>query len=176
MSTHHAQDGNDRRALAPYLERGADGEAAFLDPAYFRGIRSKRVLAYLIDVAVVLALVGLWWLFGLALAFLTLFLAWPVVVAGAALLPIAYHTYLLGSAGNATLGMRVLDIRLAAWNGREPGYLQALIQTVLFYLTLTPPFVLVLLVALFNDRGRCLHDMLSGSLVVNAPTALRTGP
>jgi uncharacterized RDD family membrane protein YckC len=44
--------------------------------------------------------------------------------------------------------------------------LQALIQTVLFYITVGATCSLVLLLVLFNRHKRTLHDMLSGTVVV----------
>jgi uncharacterized RDD family membrane protein YckC len=147
------------------------GEEEFVDPftseGLFDGIRSKRVLAYLIDVAIiVLALVALWTV-GVFAVVLTLGLAKPLLVLATALLPLAYHTWTIGGPRHATFGMRALDLKVVCWNGNSPDYLQACVQTVVFYLSLSLTSVLILLVALFNGRGRCLHDYLSGCLVIN---------
>lgn len=170
MSSRDAEGGAyRRRTVEPYVRHADDGTNQ--DPlrarVYYQGIRLKRVLAYLIDVLIVLALAGGWWVIGFVLSFITFFLFWPLVVTGAALLPIAYHTYCIGSERHATLGMRALGIRVAVWNGRNPSYLQAFIQTVLFYASVSGPQILILLVSFFNDRGRCLHDILCGTVVVN---------
>ncbi|MBV8535599.1 MAG: hypothetical protein JO128_08410, partial [Alphaproteobacteria bacterium] len=47
-----------------------------------------------------------------------------------------------------------------------PVLLQALVQTVLFYVTVTMLTPLVLLVAVFNRRKRTLHDILAGTLTL----------
>lgn len=170
MNNNNAEnDAYRRRTVEAYVDADErfGGSTALDDRVYYEGIRLKRVLAYLIDVLIVLVLAGLWWLIGLAVSFLTLFVFWPLVVAGAALLPLAYHTCYIGGERHATLGMRALGIRVAAWNGHDPSYLQAFIQTVLFYLSVSGPQILVLLVSFFNDRGRCLHDILCGTVVVN---------
>ena len=100
-----------------------------------------------------------------------MFTGWPLVLLGAVVLPIAYHTYFIGSAGNATLGMRALGLRVAVWHGGNPGWAQALLQTLLFYATVPTTHGLVLLVAFFNERGRCLHDILCGTVVVDVTEA-----
>ena len=46
-------------------------------------------------------------------------------------------------------------------------YLQAFIVTALFYMVASLTMGLVLLVALFSKRGRCLHDMMTGVFIVN---------
>ena len=136
-------------------------------PEYYNEIRRKRVFAYLVDICVIVLLNVLWWLPGALFSVISLFTMTPFFVAGSVLLPFIYHTYFIGSDGNATLGMRWMGVRVAAWNGRNPGYLQALVQTTLFYATVPTTQGLVLLVSLFNDRGRCLHDILCGTVVVN---------
>lgn len=154
-----------QHAAAP--DPGGPADQPLQAAVYYEGIRLKRVLAYLIDVGIVVALGLAWWLAGFLFSLITLFAAWPLVVLGAALLPVAYHTWFIGGARSATPGMRALGIRVAVWNGRKPTYMQALIQTVLFYVTLSPSMGLVLLVSLLNERGRCLHDLLCGTVVVN---------
>jgi len=70
-----------------------------------------------------------------------------------------------GSVGVATLKVdRFVEQRA----GDEPGYLQACVLSVLFYLSVTFTSGLVLLVPLFSDRGRCLHDIVTGVFVINA--------
>ena len=104
---------------------------------------------------------------GSILSVFTLFALWPLVGLGAVLLPLAYHGFFIGSPGNATPGMRVMGVRVLAWNGNEVSYPQAIAQTLLFYATVPLTHGLVLLVSLFNERGRCLHDLLCGTVVVN---------
>ncbi len=158
-----------RRAVEPVFD-ATDGAAEtdhFAAPEYFEGLRLKRVLAFLIDFCILVALALVWWPLGTFVSVFTLGAAWPLVGLGAILMPIVYHTYLIGAERNATLGMRALGIRVIVWNGRKPTHAQALMQTLLFYATVPITNGLVLLVSLFNDRGRCLHDILCGTVVVN---------
>lgn len=136
-------------------------------PALFEGTRSRRVLAYLTDVVIVVCLTGLLWLAGSVFIVLTFGALIPLIALCATLLPIAYHTFFIGGPKNATLGMQMMDLRVVAWNGNRPSYLQAAIQTALFYLTVPTTSGLILLVSLFNDRGRCVHEMLCGTLTIN---------
>jgi uncharacterized RDD family membrane protein YckC len=62
--------------------------------------------------------------------------------------------------------MRIFDVELRSVTGERPRFLQALIQTVLFYITVGATCSLVLLLVLFNQHKRTLHDMLSGTVVV----------
>jgi uncharacterized RDD family membrane protein YckC len=74
----------------------------------------------------------------------------------------------IGGRRSATPGMRIMDITVRTWDGRRPGYFQAVVQTILFYATVGLTTWLILAVALFNGRRRCLHDYLCGTLVVRA--------
>ena len=99
-----------------------------------------------------------------SLGIFTFGLLWP----GAALSPLvalAYFTLTLGGRHSATPGMRWQDIELRTWNGRRPGYLQAALQTILFYVTVSVA-ALVLVVPFFTARRRCLHDYLCGTVFV----------
>ena len=140
----------------------------------FVWVRLRRVVAYLFDMLVVGGLLFLWCFFGGAVALLSFGLALPLVVAAGALLPLLYHTVLLGTAGNATLGMRAMGLTMLREDGGAPGLLQAFCQTVLFYLSVSVTNGLVLLVSLFHPQKRCLHDIVCGTYVVDV--AVRTVP
>jgi uncharacterized RDD family membrane protein YckC len=73
---------------------------------------------------------------------------------------------LLSGPHSATLGMRLFNVELRSVTGERPGFLQALIQTALFYITVWGTCSLILLLVLFNRHKRTLHDMLAGTVVV----------
>jgi uncharacterized RDD family membrane protein YckC len=52
--------------------------------------------------------------------------------------------------------------------GERPDYLQAFLMTALFYATVPITGFLILAVALFTERNRTLHDILSGITVIRA--------
>lgn len=128
----------------------------------FEGIIGRRAVAFLID-AFLLALIA-----PAALLFniLTLGLLSPLLALALGLLPLAYHTLLIATDRGATLGQRAMGLRVVTLNGNRVDLLQAFILTALFYLTLTVTGGLLLLWCLFDDRGRCLHDILSGTLII----------
>ncbi len=136
----------------------------------YEGVALRRILAYGIDVCL-LAVIGfvVWLLFGL-ISVLSFGLLTPLAVLAGMVLPLAYHSFFLGRDA-ATPGMRLLDLELRSWTGKRPDYFQAFLQTALFYMTVVPTFWLVLLVALFNERRRTLHDLIAGTVVIR-PGAL----
>lgn len=133
-------------------------------PELFEGIVLKRAIAYLIDVAILLGVTGFLWL----LVLLTFGLLSGIAAAITPLIPLAYHTLLIGGGDSATMGMRFMGIQVRTIDGGYPDYPQAALQTLLFYFSMALTGLL-LVVALFNDRGRCLHDWLSGTITVCIP-------
>ncbi|HUD52640.1 RDD family protein [Parvibaculum sp.] len=131
----------------------------------FDGVITARALAYIADLAVLMVIfLAAAIIFGI-LGVLTFGLLWP----GAALSPLitlAYFTLSLGGPHSATPGMRWQGIELRTWDGRRPGYIQAAIQTILFYITVGVSWAIVLIVPFFNERRRGLHDFLCGTVVV----------
>lgn len=131
----------------------------------FDGVIAARCFAFLADLLVVCVLLLAASALFAILGILTFGLLWP----GAALTPLialAYFTLSLGGRHSATPGMRWQGIELRTWDGRRPGYLQGALQTLLFYVTVSVTTVFVLLVPFFNERRRCLHDYLCGTVFV----------
>lgn len=132
-------------------------------PEHFHGVTSRRIIAYLIDLLFLAAIgLGVWIVFGL-LTLLTLGIL-SILFALTPLVPFLYHTMTVGGRG-ATPGMKMMGLRVVTDRGQRPDYFLAAIHTLLFYATLALTGVL-LIVALFNREGRCLHDMVTGLYVV----------
>jgi uncharacterized RDD family membrane protein YckC len=130
------------------------------------GVRTRRVYAFLIDamivfllsipVSIVIFLLGI---VTLGLGFVLYAIMFPV-------LAITYVAYTMGGEDQATVGMKANDIYLARLDGGRIDPMTAMVHSVLFWAgnaLLTP---LVLLVTLFSDRKRTLHDLLLGTIVL----------
>ncbi len=142
-----------------------DPPEPFAAPECYRGVLVRRVLAYWVDLLCIGLLIALAWVLFWSLAIASLGLLSPLLpILG--LIPVLYHTLSIGGPRSATPGMRLTGVEVRSWTGERPSYLQAFVQTVLFYVTVYPTWSLVLLIALFNERRRTLHDMLAGTLVV----------
>lgn len=142
------------------------GEEPYSRPEYFDGVLWRRSFAYLFDVvAIVFVGAVVWVVFALLTVFSLGLLApilWPIF----GLIPVIYSTLTIGGPHSATYGMRLFDLEVRAWTGERPGYLQAAVKTILFYLTAGITFLLALAVALFNRRHRTVHDYLAGTVVI----------
>ena len=145
-------------------------DRAMPDPAALReayeGVLWRRALAYFVDLCIIGVLAGFCWIAFAVLWLLSFGLLGPVLWFLFGLIPLAYHTLLLSGRWSATIGMRLFDVELRSVTGERPGFLQALIQTALFYLTVGATCSLILLLVLFNRHKRTLHDMLAGTVVV----------
>ncbi len=150
-------------------DRRAEGPDPVLHPEYYEGITIKRVFAYAIDFLICVGLGLAGWFIAAVGGLLSFGLLFGPLVAAIALIPVAYHTLMIGSEKSATFGMRFCGLRVFRLDGERPEMLQALIQSALFFFSISITSFFILLVCLFNTRRRCLHDMLAGTLVLNDP-------
>jgi uncharacterized RDD family membrane protein YckC len=141
--------------------------------ALYDGLLWRRVLAYLFDCLAIGLLLVAGWTALILLGLLSFGLLLPFVPILAALIPIAYHALQVGSRYHATLGMRLFDLEVRTWTGGQPDALQGFLMAALFYATLALTCSLILLVALFSDRRRTLHDYLAGVVVVRRTLGAR---
>ncbi|TIM41631.1 RDD family protein [Mesorhizobium sp.] len=146
--------------------RVLDGEISRLDDVRaYDGVRTRRVLAFIIDYCIVALLTIPFAILVFFLGILTLGLGWMLFCILMPAVAILYIWNTLGSADQATTGMKMMGIRLDRLDGTRIDGLTAVVHSVLFWagnVILTP---LVLLVSLFADRKRTLHDLLLGTVV-----------
>ena len=95
-----------------------------LQPELFRGVLTRRVFAFLIDLVVLSVPVILGYIFiflfgivTLTLGWMLFWLAWPATIVWA----IVYYGASIGGPHSATMGMRAMDLELRTWYG-APGY------------------------------------------------------
>ncbi|PTW61312.1 putative RDD family membrane protein YckC [Breoghania corrubedonensis] len=142
--------------------------------ALFEGVRTKRIFAFMIDV---IAIAILTFMAGIAVFFLGIFtlglgwLAYAFLWQGVAIL---YSAFTLGGPFSATPGMRAFGIELRLVDGRRPTPLLAIAHVVLFWVSFTMITPLVLLVSLFSNKKRLLHDIIVDGVVVNSSALART--
>ena len=137
-------------------------------PETYDGVTMRRLVAYLIDLLVIAPmLVVVWVIFGM-LGALTFGLLMPLLGVMLLAVPFCYHTLLIGGTKSATFGMRLFGLQVRRLDGGRPDHILAALLTAAFYLSVAFTGWLILLVALFNVRGRALHDFLCGTVVINA--------
>jgi len=139
------------------------------DEDFITGVMTRRCLAWLIDLGLIcLILVPVFlvlFLFGL----LTLGLGFGAMVLLPAV-PFLYHFLSLLRPSSATPGQAILGLTVRRDEDLGPPTgLQALIFTLVFYVTMATSGLL-LLIALFTVRHRTLHDLASDLVVVRRRT------
>ena len=139
-------------------------------PRLFDGLLPRRCMAYLIDVFLI-AVFGICLAFALTLiGILSLGLLSPLAAVILALWPLSYHSFFLANRGS-TPGMKIFGLEVRTWDGQRVALIQAIVLTILFYVSVSLTAWLILLIALFNSRGRTLHDIMANTLVVRSPDA-----
>ncbi|MBC7279966.1 RDD family protein [Hoeflea sp.] len=151
----------------PYPDSAAEQPmGAYDDIALYDGVRTKRVLAFFIDYAIVLALcvpvAVLIFFIGIFTLGLGFFL-YPILFL---LVAIPYIGLSMGGPNQATPGMRMMGVRLVRLDGRPVDFLLAVVHGVLFWAlnAILTPFIL--LATLVFDRKQTVHDWLLGTVVV----------
>ena len=126
------------------------------------GVRRRRITAVARDLVLVsIAAFSLW----LALLVLTFGLSLVLLPPLFPFVAFFYNGLTVSGPSMATPGMRAcgLELRMDATGARVP-FINAALHAVLFYFSwMVPP---ILLLSLFTQDKRCLHDMLSGVIVV----------
>lgn len=134
----------------------------------YSGVLSRRVLAFIIDYALVLMLCIPAAVVVFFLGILTLGLGWFLYPALFVIVALIYFGMTVGGRAQASPGMRVMGIAVARLDGRRIDFMTAVVHMVLFWIlnsVLTP---LILLAGLFIERSRLIHDLLLGTVVVRA--------
>ncbi|WP_127523941.1 RDD family protein [Mesorhizobium sp. Z1-4] len=138
------------------------------DARFYDGVRTRRIFAFLLDYVLVALLMIPFGAIVALLGVVTLGLGWLLFGILFPLVALIYIWMTLGGPEQATVGMRMMGIRLERLDGRPVDGMLAVVHSVLFWAAnaiLTP---LVLLVTLFTDRKRTLHDLLLGTVVARS--------
>ena len=132
----------------------------------YSGVLSRRVMAFIIDYALVLLLC-------IPAAVLVFFIGVFTLGLGFYLYPLLffivaglYFGLTVGGRAQASPGMRAVGLAMVRLDGQPIDFLTAIIHLVLFWIlnsVLTP---LILLAGLFIERSRLVHDLLLGTAVI----------
>ena len=142
-----------------------------LNPELFDGVLARRIVAFLIDVIIItvplIAAAAFIFVFGLitfGLGWLLFWLLSPISIIWA----LAYYGFTLGSPASATIGMRAMEIEMRTWYGAPAYFVLGAVHAVVFWVTVSVLTPFILLGGFFNPRGRLLHDILVGTVLINA--------
>ena len=142
----------------------------YLQPELFRGVLTRRIIAFIIDLIVLSIPIILAVLFIAVFGVVTLGLGWVLfwlVSPASVIWALVYYGASLGGPHSATVGMRVMDLELRTWYGAPGYFLLGAMHAVLFWISISVLSPFVLLIGLFNGRRRLLHDVVLGTVIIN---------
>jgi uncharacterized RDD family membrane protein YckC len=140
----------------------------FDDWKLYEGVRTRRVLAFFLDCLIVFLLMIPTSAVIAILGVATLGLGWMLYGIMVPLIWLVYVATTLGGRRQATLGMRIMSIRLERLDGSPVDGLFAIVYSVLFWAGNVIVSPLILLATLILDRKRAVHDLLLGTVVVRS--------
>jgi uncharacterized RDD family membrane protein YckC len=169
----HMADGGGGEGPRP-INFGVDTKPHAYDPWHqpecFEGVPARRVIAFMIDLAIITTPVVLACIFIFFFGLANFGLGWALfhlVPAAAAIWALAYYGLTMGSPASATIGMRMADLEVRTWYGAPCYPLLGAVHALLFWVTISVLTPLVLVAGLLNERHRLLHDLLLGTVVIN---------
>ncbi len=122
---------------------------------------ARRFFSYLIDL-LILAIVGSFFFpIHLLLDIVTLGIWYKFPIGG-----MLYAALFIASPCRATLGMMMMGISARIVGGGRIGFLHALLWSCLYYVSMSLTGGLILLIGLFTDGRRLMHDYLTGIKLV----------
>ena len=137
----------------------------FNDRAY-ESVLSRRIFAFFIDYIVMTIIIAIMGAVIGILGILTFGLAWLLYAILIPIVVVPYVALSLGGRDQGTPGMKAMDLKIIKDDGAQVDWLIATVHLVLFWVFNTFPFILLL--ALFTDRRRTLHDILLGTSMQRA--------
>jgi uncharacterized RDD family membrane protein YckC len=147
------------------------------NPELFEGVLARRIVAFIIDIIIIaiplIAASAFIFVIGLVtfgLGWLLFWLLSPISVIWA----LAYYGLTLGSPASATIGMRAMEIEMRTWYGAPAYFVLGAVHAVVFWISVSVLTPFILLVGFFNARRRLLHDIIVGTVLINAQTRAAT--
>jgi uncharacterized RDD family membrane protein YckC len=150
----------------------------YLQPELFRGVLTRRVIAFVIDLFVLAVPVILAVIFIAVFGLVTLGLGWTLfflVSPASVIWALIYYGASLGGPHSATIGMRMMDLELRTWYGAPSYFVLGATHAVLFWISISMLSPFILLIGLFNTRRRLLHDIVLGTVVINTSVRAQYG-
>lgn len=138
------------------------------DMRVYEGVRTRRMLAFVIDYCIIALLLIPFAIIVFLLGLLTLGLGWMLFSVLGPVVALAYIWNTMGGPSQATVGMKVMSIRLERLDGARIDGLTAVVHSVLFWAGNVIATPLILLATLFLDRKRAVHGLLLGTVVARS--------
>lgn len=145
-----------------------DGRRSHSSIDQLDGVRTRRVLAFLIDYLLVAAFSLFAGVIVFFLGFFTFGLAWLLYFILPALVAILYVARTMGGPAQATLGMQFFALKIYREDGGRIDPYFAILHSVLFWVAHIVMTPLMLALSLFSSKKRLIQDMLLGSVILRS--------
>jgi uncharacterized RDD family membrane protein YckC len=142
-------------------------------PELFEGVLTRRVIAFFIDMAIMIVLIAFVSVAGVVAGFLTLGLAWVALPFVILFVLLAYYALTLGSYRRATIGMSIMDLVLTPTRGTPLDGWAILVHPLIFWITVWIAWPFSLLIALLTPRREMVHDLITGTLMLRRSPMVR---
>ncbi len=142
-------------------------------PELFDGVLTRRVMAYMLDISILVSVVALFSLISVILGFFTLGIPWVLLPVLIPAIILGYYAITLGSPMRATVGMSVFDIVLVPTRGYPLDGWKILIHPIVFWITVWVAWPISLAVALFTPRQQMVQDLVTGTLMLRRSPMVR---
>jgi uncharacterized RDD family membrane protein YckC len=142
------------------------------NPELFEGVLARRVMAFVIDVIIIVVPLVFAWICIFIFGLITLGLGWTLFwmfSPASVIWALFYYGLTVGSPASATIGMRTMELEMRTWYGAPAYFVLGAVHAIVFWVTVSFLTPFILLVGLFNSRRRLLHDMLVGVVMINNP-------
>jgi uncharacterized RDD family membrane protein YckC len=143
------------------------------NPELFDGVLARRVVAFVIDVIIIAIPLIVGWMFTFVFGLVTFGFGWALfwlMSPGSVIWALVYYGVTLGGPVSATIGMRAMEIEMRTWYGAPAYFVLGAVHAVVFWISISVLTPFILLVGFFNSRGRLLHDILVGTVLINNAT------
>lgn len=130
------------------------------------GVRTRRIMAFVIDYVLIALLILPFGLLVAALGVLTFGFGWALFAVLGPAVALIYVAMTLGGPRQATKGMQMMGVMIERLDGARIDGMTAIVHTVLFWASNAILSPLALVATLFTWRKRTLHDILLGTQVV----------
>jgi len=142
------------------------------NPELFEGVLARRLVAFFIDLVIIVIPLILASIFILLFGLVTFGLGWLLfwlLSPASVIWALAYYGATMGSAASATIGMRAMELEIRTWYGAPAYFLLGAVHAIVYWVSVSFLTPFIVLVGLFNARRRLLHDMAVGTVVINNP-------
>lgn len=139
-----------------------------IDAKLLEGVRTRRVLAFLIDYVLIAFCCVVFAIIVFFLGIFTLGLGWLLYLVLPALVAMGYVGTTMGGPAQATPGMQFFSLKIVREDHARVDPFLAVLHGVIFWvahIVLTP---VLLVVSLFSSKKRLVQDILLGTMIVRS--------